>query len=152
MIIGSSYNLTNKIHDYPVFLNNEPLIYNALIQPYFYYCSPLWDICGTQLLDKLQKFQNRAVRIIAGTRYEIESAVVLETLGWENLKSRRQKLKSILLYKIINEYTAPNLKESLTGSNLTQANYPPADGAKRRAMVLIPPAIYTRGNESISQV
>jgi hypothetical protein len=32
-------------------------------------------------------------------------------------------MKSILLYKILNEYTAPNLKESLTGSSLTQANY-----------------------------
>jgi hypothetical protein len=29
---------------------------------------------------------------------------------------------------------------------------PPADGAKRRARVLIPPAIYTRGNERISGV
>jgi hypothetical protein len=32
-------------------------------------------------------------------------------------------MKSILLYKILNDYTAPNLKESLTGSSLTQANY-----------------------------
>ena len=31
-------------------------------------------------------------------------------------------------------------------------NNPRADGAKRRARVLIPPAIYTRGNESISEV
>ena len=32
-------------------------------------------------------------------------------------------------------------------------HYPRADGAKRRARVLIPPpAIYTRGNESISEV
>jgi hypothetical protein len=101
------------------------MIYNALIQPYFDYCSPLWDICSTQLLDKLQKFQNRAARIIAGASYEIESAVVLETLGWETLKSRRQKMKSILLYKILNDYTAPYLKESPTGSrsSLTQANY-----------------------------
>jgi hypothetical protein len=45
------------------------------------YCSPLWDICGTQLLDKLQKFKNRAARTIAAASYEIESAVVLETLG-----------------------------------------------------------------------
>ena len=99
------------------------MIYNALIQPYFYYCFPLWDICGTQLLDKLQKFQNRAARIIAGASYEIDSAAVLETLGWETLKSRRQEVKSILLYKILNDYTAPNLRESLIGSSLTQANY-----------------------------
>jgi hypothetical protein len=32
-------------------------------------------------------------------------------------------MKSILLYKILNDYTAPNLKESLTGSSLTQANH-----------------------------
>ena len=62
-------------------------------------------------------------RIIAGASYEIDSTVVLETLGWETLKSRRQKMKSILLYKILNDYTAPNLKESLIGSSLTQANY-----------------------------
>jgi hypothetical protein len=29
---------------------------------------------------------------------------------------------------------------------------PRADGAKRRVRILIPPAIYTRGNESISEV
>jgi hypothetical protein len=54
------------------------MIYNA-DQLYFDYCSPLWGICGTQLLDKLQKFQNHAARI----SYEIDSAVVFETPGWE---------------------------------------------------------------------
>jgi hypothetical protein len=67
------------------------IIYNALTQPYFDYCSSLWYICGTQLLDKLQKFQYREARIIAGASYEIDSAVFLETLGWETLKSRREK-------------------------------------------------------------
>ena len=47
------------------------LIYNALIQPYFDYCSPLWDNCCAYLKEKLQKFQNRAARIIAGASYEI---------------------------------------------------------------------------------
>ena len=40
-------------------------IYNALIQPYFDYCSPLWGVCNKTLRDNLQKFQNRAARIIA---------------------------------------------------------------------------------------
>jgi hypothetical protein len=31
-------------------------------------------------------------------------------------------------------------------------NNPRANGTKRRARVLIPPAIYTRGNESISEL
>ena len=35
-------------------------LYRSLIQPHFDYCSPLWDTCGKQLKDKLQKIQNRA--------------------------------------------------------------------------------------------
>ena len=46
-------------------------IYKALIQPYFDYCSPLWDTCGKTLQDKLQKFQSRAARVITGARYDI---------------------------------------------------------------------------------
>ena len=57
------------------------MIYNGLIQPYFDYCSPLLDICDKHLLDKLQKFQNRAARKIAGLSYEIDSIDILETLG-----------------------------------------------------------------------
>ncbi len=33
------------------------LIYNAIVQPYFDYCSPLWDNCEIGLRDRLQKFQ-----------------------------------------------------------------------------------------------
>jgi predicted nuclease of restriction endonuclease-like (RecB) superfamily len=120
--VGSGIAMLQRAKNF-VPVSSLQIISNALIQRYFDYCSPLWDICGTQLLDKLKKFQNRAARIIPGASYEIDSAVVLETLGWENLKSRRQKMKSILLYKILNDYTAPNLKESLIGSSLTLANY-----------------------------
>ena len=48
------------------------------------YCSPLWDNCNKTLKDKLQKYQNRAARIIAGASYEIRSADVLQALEWEN--------------------------------------------------------------------
>ena len=39
------------------------VIYKALVQPYFYYCSPLWDNCGKLLKDKMQKFQSRVARV-----------------------------------------------------------------------------------------
>jgi hypothetical protein len=104
--VGSGIAMLQRAKNF-VPVSSLQIISNALIQRYFDYC----------------KFQNRAARIIPGASYEIDSAVVLETLGWENLKSRRQKMKSIFLYKILNHYTAPNLKESLIGSSLTQANY-----------------------------
>ena len=41
-------------------------LYRSLIEPYFDYCSPLWDTCGMQLKDNLRKFKNRAGRVICG--------------------------------------------------------------------------------------
>ena len=70
-------------------------IYKTLVQSYFDYCSPLWDNCGKVLQDKLQKFQNRAARIITGASYDVISADVLDTLGWETLDARRLRNKSI---------------------------------------------------------
>ena len=103
--------------------NTLQTIYQALIQPYFDYCSPLWGVCSKQLKDKLQRFQNRAARIIAGASFETRSADVLRSLAWDDLETRRCTTKSILLYKVLNGYIGPNLKESLILRNARQTNY-----------------------------
>jgi hypothetical protein len=53
------------------------MLYNAIVQPYFDYCSPLWDNCGIGLKDRLQKYQNRAARVITGATYDIRSSELL---------------------------------------------------------------------------
>ena len=45
------------------------LLYRALIEPYFDYCSPLWDGLSGELADKLQKLQNRPIRVITKSDY-----------------------------------------------------------------------------------
>ena len=77
-------------------------IYKALIQPYFDYCSPLWDTCGKILQDKLQKFESRAARVITGASYDVRSADVLDALGWQTLDVKRLENKLIMMYKILN--------------------------------------------------
>ena len=64
-------------------------VYRSSIEPYFDYCSPLWDTCGKQLKDKLQKIQNRAGRVIAGSSYDVRSVDVLNNLNWKTLETRR---------------------------------------------------------------
>ena len=174
MIIGSSYNLNDKVYDYLVMLNSKAMsrtdsfecvgvlidekmswdlhvektckkvggriavmkrikpfvpngilqsIYNAMIQPYFDYCSPLWGNCSAYLKEKLQRFQNRAGRIISGANYEINSADVLESLGWQTLEERRKRNKSILMYRILNNRAAPILKEQFTRCGDLPENY-----------------------------
>ena len=39
---------------------------NAIVQPYFDYCCPLWINCGKVFKEKLQKYQSRAARGISG--------------------------------------------------------------------------------------
>ncbi len=98
-------------------------IYRALIQPYFDYCSPIWGVCDQNLKNKLQKFQNRAARIITGASYEIRSADVLQSLAWDNLEIRRRTTKAILMFKVLKDYVEPTLKESLIRRNHMQTNY-----------------------------
>ena len=97
-------------------------LYKSLIQPYFDYCAPIWDTCDKFLKDKLQILQNRAARVITGTRYEdrIRSSDLLKGLGWDNLRTRWAKLKSILTYKVLNDNCSPCLRESLV--RLTELN------------------------------
>jgi hypothetical protein len=48
------------------------MLYKALIQPYFDYCSPLWDTFGKVHKDKLQVLQNRAARVITGAKFDVK--------------------------------------------------------------------------------
>jgi hypothetical protein len=72
----------------------------------------LWDTCGKVHKDKLRVLQNRAARVItAGARFDVNLANVLEDLQWSTLEVRRHRLKSVLMYKILNEQSAPSLRE-----------------------------------------
>ena len=120
--VGAGIGMLKRIKPFVPAQMLQP-IYSALIQPYFDYCSPLWDTCNKTLKDKLHKYQNRAARIIAGASYEIRSADVLQALEWEDLESRRIITKATLMYKILNDYSAPNLKKLFKRRNSLQTSY-----------------------------
>ena len=77
-------------------------VYNALVQPYFDYCSLVWQNCKLELQSKLQKLQNRAVRIITGDiNWEIRSKDVLNKLNWLPLNQRRLTDTLLFMRKIV---------------------------------------------------
>ena len=81
-------------------LETLKLIYNALVQPYFDYCSPLWDNCGGGLKDKLQRLQNRAARVIPKPKKEFAKEVsnIMElSIGTIYLLKPKQPVPSIHL-------------------------------------------------------
>ncbi len=75
------------------------------------------------LQDKLQKFQSRAARVISGASYDIRSTDVLDALGWQTLDVKRLENKLIMMYKILNNHTVPNLNECFCKRNRIQSNY-----------------------------
>ena len=63
------------------------------------------------LSDKLQRLQNRAVRVLTHSSYDADANQLLKELGWDNLETRRQKLKAEMVYKSLNGL-APNYLSS----------------------------------------
>ena len=54
--VGTSAAILRRIKPY-VPSNILTSIYNALIQPYFDYCSPLWGVCNKTLRHSLERFK-----------------------------------------------------------------------------------------------
>ena len=69
-------------------------VYKGLIEPHFDYCSAVWDGLTQQVSEKLQKLQNRAIRVITKSSYDTSSRFLLNSLGWDNLSVRRAKQKA----------------------------------------------------------
>ena len=85
-------------------------IYKGLIEPHFDYCSAVWDGLTQQLSEKLQRLQNRAIRVITKSTYDTISRFLLNSLGWDNLSVRRAKQKANLMYKYINSLAPAYLR------------------------------------------
>ena len=75
------------------------IIYQALIQPHFDYCNIVWGNCGITLLNKIQKLQNRAARVLTYSNYDTDAGHLFEPLGWKNLASQQQIQRATMVYK-----------------------------------------------------
>ena len=94
-----------------------------MIQPHFDNCCSVWDAIGETLCNKIQKLQNRAVRVITRSGYDINASFILNNLNLDNLCLRRKKIKAGIMFKILVKSDAPSYLQNLfsirgTGYNL----------------------------------
>ena len=89
-------------------------LYRALIEPYFIYCSIVWDNISETLEKQLQVLQNRVARIITGAPLLESSSLILAELNWMNIKEMREKQKAIMMYKIVHGLAPEYLTEMFT--------------------------------------
>ena len=86
--------------------NTLQMILSSLIQPYFDYCSIVWD--------GIQKLQNRAARVLTSASYDISTDILFKKLEWIDLQSQRQIAKGTLVYKAPDYLTPDYLAQMFT--------------------------------------
>ena len=94
------------------------MIYNSLAQPFFDYCSIVWDSLGKGLGQKIQRLQNRAARIITESDYNIRSSDILTSLNWTNLETRRTQQFKTFMYKTVNNMVPSYLSGKFTSTSM----------------------------------
>ena len=77
--IGAGIGAMRRVKNFVPVVTLE-IVHKGLVQPYFEYCSPLWDTCGKLLKDKLQRNQSRAATVLTGASYDNRSANLIHTL------------------------------------------------------------------------
>ena len=92
-------------------LSTAILLYRALIEPHFDYYCPVWDRPNNELADKLQKLQNRDIRVITKSDYRCSATAFRTNLGWDNLHTRMKKQKAKLMFKILNKRNPEYLQD-----------------------------------------
>ena len=119
------------------------IMYKSLILPHFDYCSLVWGNCNNSSLDKTQRLQNRAVRVITGDSYEIRSSDILTKLSWKTLGQWREQqtinvvnkdLKEDCPQSISNMFKiSKNEKYNLRNNNQVLALSKPKPNAMKRS-------------------
>ena len=107
LIQSANYEL-RRINSIRRFLTTEATatLVCALVLSRLDYCNSLLFNCGENLLDKLQRVQNNAVRLIFRMSYQSHISPYLNQLHWLPIRSRIQYKLSTICYKCISQ-TAP---------------------------------------------
>ena len=67
-------------------LNIIKNMYTSIVKPHFRNFCSVWGCCGETLLNKLQKLQNRAARIVTNSPFDAPSLPLIGSLGWLTIK------------------------------------------------------------------
>ena len=80
---------------------------------------------GEACSKRMQKLQNRAARIMTGANYDVRSTDLLHAMSWKNLNDRHKMNQLVLMFKILNNHSAPNLKDKFITRDTKLNNYNP---------------------------
>ena len=83
-------------------------IYISYIRPIIEYSCIVWDGCSESCVDRLEKIQNEAARVVTGLTKSVTLERLYSECGWNSLADRRTFQKLCFMYKV-NQETVPSL-------------------------------------------
>ena len=87
-------------------------MYRSLVEPYLRYSCPVWAVYGANAINKLQKFHNRAAKIVTNSTYDASALLIIRKLGWPTINELIESETSRMVYKSVNDQ-APTYLEAM---------------------------------------
>ena len=86
-------------------------IHNTMFLTHLDYGLPVWSNCGESNLNKLQKLQNTAMRIILSAPFRTHIKDMLKSLSFMDVRDRISYVTGCMMYKVINGMTPSYLSD-----------------------------------------
>ena len=87
------------------------IMYFSFVRPVLEYADIIFDNCTSHYCDKLESVNLEAARIVTGATKLTSLSLLYNECGWEKLRTRREKHKLIMFYKIKNSLVPEYLSQ-----------------------------------------
>ena len=92
-------------------------IYNTMILPHIDYAIITWSHCGETNLNRLQRLQNMAMRVILSAPFRTHIDDMLRELGFMSIRDRIVYNTGCMMFKVIHDLTPMYLKNQFVQLN-----------------------------------
>ena len=78
---------------------------------HFRYSCPVWGVAGINAINRLQKLQNRAARIVTSSAYDASALPIIRKLGWPTINELIESETLKMVYRSVNDQAPIYLTE-----------------------------------------
>ena len=86
-------------------------MYLGIVDPHIRYRCLVWGCAGDTILQKLQKIQNRAFRIVTNSPFDEASLPLISQLGWLNIREMVDFEIATMVYKSLHGLAPPYMQD-----------------------------------------
>ena len=96
-------------------------LYTGIVEPHFRYCCSVWGCAGSTDINKLQKLQNRAARIITNSSFDTPSRPLIAELGCKTIEELIGNETKTMVFKSLYDL-APKTQHAPPQSRKTETD------------------------------